>query len=363
MTTERQQLIRSLFDTYVELYSSRDDRLTTLFSENFSGFTGSSDELVIDRERWIQTTRRDFAQIPGKIHLEVLDVALQDLSVDVVVVTAFFHIHLSKAEDILSRKTARLVLVFRLEEEGWKIVHRSISVPYGLARDMEIYPMSSLEERQHELALIIEARTKKLTDANRKLEALSNTDGLTNIGNRRFFDNTLTQTWEQCLRASIPIVLIMLDIDHFKQFNDLYGHVAGDECLRLLANALTQFTRRSGELVARYGGEEFVVLLPNIERQSAYDTAQYIQQALLELALPHPQNVTGFVTVSIGIACLRPSHDQQPSELVKLADLALYHAKSSGRNSIRLTEPPSIYHPTYCSSMLLGGGGGVKNVQ
>lgn len=336
MTTARQQMIRSLLDEYVEMYSSRDDRLTTRFSKNFCGFAGSSDVLVTDREEWVRITRSDFAQIPGRIHLEILDVAIQDLSADVVVVTSFFHIHLPKTEEILSRRTARLVLIFRLEDTEWKIAHSSISIPYGLARDMEVYPMTNLDERQHELELIIEIRTKELAEANRKLEALSNTDGLTNIGNRRLFDSTLLQAWNRCLRTEIPIALIMLDIDHFKQFNDLYGHLAGDECLRLLAHALAQSGRRSGELVARYGGEEFVVLLPNVEPQSAYEIAQHIQQQILILAQPHAQNVTGLVTVSMGVACLIPSSHQQPSELVQLADSALYNAKSSGRNCIKI---------------------------
>ncbi|MCE9953067.1 GGDEF domain-containing protein [Aeromonas allosaccharophila] len=339
MTTEREQLIRSLFDEYIEMYSSRDDRLTTRFSDNFSGFAGSSDILVADREEWVRITRCDFAQIPDRIRLDILDVALQDLAADVVAVTAFFHIHLPKSEPILSRQTARLVLIFRHEAMEWKIAHSSISIPYGLARENEIYPMTNLEERQHELELIIELRTKELAEANRKLEALSNTDGLTNIGNRRLFDNSLNQAWERCMHTEMPIALIMLDIDHFKQFNDLYGHVAGDECLRLLAHTLAQSGRRSGELVARYGGEEFVILLPHVEHQSAYEIAQHIQRLIFALAQPHAQNATGLVTVSMGVACLRPSHHRQPSELVKLADAALYTAKSSGRNCIRIAEP------------------------
>ena len=150
MATERQRLIRSLFDEYVEMYTSRDDRLTSRFSDNFSGYAGSSDQLIPDKEAWIRITRRDFAQIPGRIRFEMLNLALQDLAADVVVATAFFHIHLPDPESILSRETARLVLIFRHEESEWKIAHSGISIPYGLAHDVEIYPMSRLEERQHE---------------------------------------------------------------------------------------------------------------------------------------------------------------------------------------------------------------------
>ena len=338
MASERQQLIRALFEEYIEMYASRDARLTTRFSDNFSGYAGSSDQLVTDKAEWIRITRRDFAQIPGRIRIEMLDLALQDLSEDVVVVTAFFHIHLPQPEPILSRETARLVLIFRQEESEWKISHSGISIPYGLAHDTEIYPMTRLEERQHELEVMIEARTKELAEANRQLELLSNTDGLTNIGNRRIFDKTLIQEWNRGQRAETSLSLVMLDIDHFKQFNDLYGHLAGDACLQSLAYALAQSGRRSGELVARYGGEEFVILLPNVDQFSAYEAAQHIQQLIASLAIPHAQSPTGIVTFSIGVASVIPSSEQLPSELVQLADAALYDAKLAGRNCIRVAE-------------------------
>ena len=338
MASERQQMIRALFEEYIEMYSSRDDRLTARFSDNFSGYAGSSDQLVTDKAEWIRITRRDFAQIPGRIRIEMLDLALQDLSEDVVVATAFFHIHLPEPEPILSRETARLVLIFRLEESEWKIAHSGISIPYGLAHDTEIYPMTRLEERQHELEMMIEARTKELAEANQQLEMLSNTDGLTNIGNRRIFDKTLIQEWNRGQRAETSLSLVMLDIDHFKQFNDRYGHLAGDACLQSMAYALAQSGRRAGELVARYGGEEFVILLPNVDQCSAYEAAQHIQQLIASLAIPHAQMPTGIVTVSIGVATLVPSSEQQPSELVQLADAALYDAKSAGRNCIRVAK-------------------------
>jgi hypothetical protein len=116
MGPERQRLIRSLLDDYIEMYASRDERLTTLFSENFSGYTGGGACLVKDRDDWLRITRQDFAQVPGRIDIEMLDLALQDISDNVVVVTALFHIHLPIAEHILSREAARLVLVFRFRD-------------------------------------------------------------------------------------------------------------------------------------------------------------------------------------------------------------------------------------------------------
>ncbi|MDX2480800.1 MAG: diguanylate cyclase [Desulfuromusa sp.] len=335
MPTDRQHLIRSLFEDYIEMYASRDDRLTSHFSDNFSGYAGSSDVLITDKAEWIRITRQDFAQIPERIGIEMLDLSLQDLAEDVVAVTAFFHIHLPTPEHILANETARLVLIFRHEKSAWKIVHSGISVPYGLAHDDEIYPMDRLEKRNLELEQIIKVRTKELAEANSLLQIQSNTDSLTNISNRRHFDYLLSQEWNRGQRSTTPLALIMLDIDCFKSFNDLYGHLAGDYCLQRLAEGLVQSARRGGEFVARYGGEEFVILLPNTDKQSAFEAAKHIQEMVLSLAIPHAKSSSGIVTVSLGVASLQPSSQQLPVELVRLADAALYRAKLAGRNCVR----------------------------
>lgn len=171
MQPERERLIRALFDEYIEMYAARDDRLTTRFSQNFTGYAGSSDQLVTDRETWIRITRLDFAQVPERIGIEMLDLALQDLSDDVVSVTAFFHIHLPLPEHILARETARLVLVFRREGDDWMIAHSGISIPFGLAGQGEVYPMTRLEERNRELEALVEERTQELKVANEQLAA------------------------------------------------------------------------------------------------------------------------------------------------------------------------------------------------
>ncbi|MBC8212092.1 MAG: diguanylate cyclase, partial [Gammaproteobacteria bacterium] len=278
---ERHHLIRSLFDEYIEMYAARDDRLTAHFSDNFSGYAGSSDVLVTDKSEWIRITRQDFAQIPGRIEIEMLDLSLQDLAENIVAVSAFFHIHLPSPEDILSQETARLVLIFRLEKSAWKIVHSGISIPYGLAQDGEVYPMSRLQQRNLELEQIIKVRTQELSEANRLLQIQSNTDGLTNISNRRHFDTLLNQEWNRGQRSGTPLAVIMLDIDHFKSFNDHYGHLAGDNCLQRIASELSQLARRGGELAARYGGEEFVIILPDTDKQTAFNVAKQIQKMIV----------------------------------------------------------------------------------
>ncbi|HET6718658.1 MAG TPA: diguanylate cyclase [Rhodocyclaceae bacterium] len=332
---DRRQLIQSLFDEYIEMYAGRDDRLTRRFSADFSGYTGGGDFLVRDRDEWIRITRQDFAQVPGRIRIEMRDLELQDVSDDVVAVTAFFHIHLPLPDHILSHETARLVLIFRREGAAWMIVHSGISIPYYLVGEGEVYPLKGLQERNRELEILVEERTGALAEANRKLEVLSHTDGLTGIANRRGFDRMLVLEWNRAQRAATPLALIMLDVDLFKHFNDRYGHLAGDDCLRALAHAMTPAARRAGDLVARYGGEEFVVLLPNTSAYDALEIAGLIRQQILALALPHADAPAGVVTVSLGVASLVPAVQHSPEDLVRQADAALYLAKQAGRNRLQ----------------------------
>jgi diguanylate cyclase (GGDEF)-like protein/PAS domain S-box-containing protein len=165
MQSDRQAKIRALFEDYIEMYASRDARLTAHFSENFSGYAGSSDALIKDRDAWVAITRQDFEQVKGRIRIEMLDLCLQDLSEDVVVATAFFHIHLPMHEAILSREVARLVLIFRQEGPAWKIVHSGISVPYHQAAQGEVYPLANLQERNNALETEVKERTRQLSES------------------------------------------------------------------------------------------------------------------------------------------------------------------------------------------------------
>ncbi len=162
MHPNRQHAIRELFQSYIEMYAGRDDRLTQRFSPNFSGYTGSGDALTQSRDDWIKITRQDFAQVPGQIRIEMLDLLLQDLSEDVVMATASFHIHLPSGGDALSKRVARLALVFRLEESEWMIVHSGISVPYQSVRDGEVYPLTIAQEQNNALEALVAERTQEL---------------------------------------------------------------------------------------------------------------------------------------------------------------------------------------------------------
>ena len=164
------QIIRQLFDDYLRMYSSRDDRLTTHFSEDFSGFTGGGDFLVKNREEWVAITRQDFDQIKDPIRIELKDLSIQSLADTIAVATGFFTIHLPFEDHILSKETARLVLIFHLESAGWKISHSSISIPYHLVGEGVVYPMKELVDRNQFLEKLVTERTTQLSEANDTLQ-------------------------------------------------------------------------------------------------------------------------------------------------------------------------------------------------
>jgi len=201
-------------------------------------------------------------------------------------------------------------------------------------------------------------RLKTLTD---ELRSLASRDGLTGLANRRSFDEALSREWRRGLRSGSPLSLLMVDVDHFKLFNDHYGHPAGDACLRLVAEALRSAARRPADVVARYGGEEFVLLLPETPRDGAERVARSVIDAAAALAIPHAASKSSpHVTLSIGIASYgervastgRPSLRACPAaeeasgaeELVCVADRALYQAKHAGRAQARWLDvaPPYV---------------------
>ena len=165
MQQDRQRLIRELFDEYIEMYAARDERLTRRFSQNFTGYAGSGQNLVRDHDEWVRITRQDFTQVPGRIGIEMLDLALQDLADDLVLALGFFHIHLPEDGQQLSQEVARLVLVFRLEGTAWMIAHSSISIPYRSVQHSEVYPLQSLREQNNALQALVVERTRALHES------------------------------------------------------------------------------------------------------------------------------------------------------------------------------------------------------
>ena len=183
----------------------------------------------------------------------------------------------------------------------------------------------------------------RLRQANELLARQSTTDGLTGVGNRRLFDQTLQLEWQRSARSAKPLALLMVDIDHFKQYNDHYGHVAGDDCLRRVAQVLRQCAGRSGETVCRYGGEEFTLLLMDTDAAGARVVAQRCIDSMRAAAIQHAGSpLHGRLSLSIGVAVLIGDASVQAVTLIQAADVALYQAKQAGRARFVLTDNERI---------------------
>ncbi|MCW8328331.1 diguanylate cyclase [Photobacterium sp. SDRW27] len=187
-----------------------------------------------------------------------------------------------------------------------------------------------------ELEQRVADRTAELERVNSKLEKISKLDPLTGVSNRRVFDERIIEEWRRAERHQLPISLLIIDVDHFKAYNDTYGHAAGDQCLQQVATTLETLEKRAGALFARYGGEEFVLLLPGQDKRAASYAAKRALHAIQALRLPRTQGADSapdIVTVSVGVSTIIPSVHSSPATFFKQADIALYEAKSLGRNS------------------------------
>jgi diguanylate cyclase (GGDEF)-like protein len=175
---------------------------------------------------------------------------------------------------------------------------------------------------------------QELQAAYRAMEELAVVDALTGLANRRRFDTCLTSEWRRGMREREPLSLILLDVDHFKRFNDTFGHLRGDSCLKQVAESAMDVVTRPGDLVARFGGEEFAIILPNTDHTGALRVADEVRESLMRRNLQHPDAAPGVVTVSGGCATIVPGHGQRATELIEMADCALYRAKHLGRNRV-----------------------------
>jgi two-component system chemotaxis family response regulator WspR len=191
-----------------------------------------------------------------------------------------------------------------------------------------------LTQRQRDEAYrALHESQERLLETNRELKRLTNVDGLTGLSNRRYFNEYLETEWKRSLGAQTPLSVLMVDVDHFKQYNDTYGHLAGDEVLKKVASMMGGSFKRSTDLAARYGGEEFVVVLPNTPQAEASHLARELSRAVEALALAHSASTAAdHVTISVGCATTTPRSDASLFSLVDAADKALYEAKKSGRN-------------------------------
>jgi diguanylate cyclase (GGDEF)-like protein len=210
----------------------------------------------------------------------------------------------------------------------------------SLYRELE-QEKESLRALNKSLELRIAERTLDLEQANRQLKLLSLTDALTGISNRRCFDQALEREWRRCARNGKPLTVALFDVDWFKHYNDHYGHVAGDEVLRRVAETLQHTVGRAGDTVARYGGEEFALIAADTDAQAGLGVVHRMRDAVFSLHIAHALSHFGRITISVGVAsCVPSQQDGDVNTLLQAADAALYRAKTGGRNQVLVAEWP-----------------------
>jgi diguanylate cyclase (GGDEF)-like protein/PAS domain S-box-containing protein len=206
-------------------------------------------------------------------------------------------------------------------------------VTHYIAVQTDITEYKRIEQERQKYQLSLQQMNMELYQLNQTLHRLANLDGLTGVANRRRFEEHLDQEWRRMFREKSPLSIILGDLDYFKRYNDAYGHLEGDDCLKVVASAITRVVNRPADLVARYGGEEFAIILPNTPTEGALQVAQLIRQEIQKLRIPHQASAVGeYVTMSLGMATKIPTQELLAKELIEAADKALYQAKEQGRN-------------------------------
>lgn len=216
----------------------------------------------------------------------------------------------------------------------------SRTIRYGLERHQQFLELQSEKQKLQSVTAALLASNQQLEEMNQVLGQLAIIDELTQIYNRRRFDEVLWTEWRRLAREESPLSLIICDVDNFKAYNDTYGHPAGDHCLRQVATAISNVVHRPADLVARYGGEEFALILPNTDIRGVTRVAKDVQKAVQHLKLSHNRSsISDQVTLSLGVASMIPHQNVSPGQLIESADRALYKAKNLGRNQIQVSLP------------------------
>ena len=230
--------------------------------------------------------------------------------------------------------TIEMLLLSLVLADRFNVLRREKMAAQTQALQVQGEMLEKLKASEQLLEARVVERTAQLQSLNNQLEVISTTDALTGIANRRHFDTVLAAEWSRAVRLGQSLALGLIDLDWFKKYNDHYGHLAGDECLRQVARVLAKKLGRTGDLVARYGGEEFVFIAPVTDGENALRLAQLVCEGVQALALPHELSDFGCVTLSVGVAALVPRRNETPDMLIRMADEMLYRAKAQGRNRV-----------------------------
>jgi diguanylate cyclase (GGDEF)-like protein len=242
--------------------------------------------------------------------------------------------------NVVGGLSAIIIMYFMSIDVNWSLLYRIYICSSILGLGLS-YALENQERKNFLNTLLLRLTIRKGEELTKQLESLSRLDSLTGIANRRHLDEVLIDEWNRAMRKNQSMTIMMIDVDHFKLYNDKFGHLSGDSCLRQIAQLFAKMTTRSGDLAARYGGEEFVLVYPAMDISHAKKQATRLLHQMANLALPHPSG--GFVSVSIGVCVSTPTPEVDMIQLLRNADSALYKAKETGRNRYVLyTEPSEV---------------------
>lgn len=340
MTGFEATVVRAMTDAadhYLRTYFVRRDLEGTvaLFGARVSGFGTGAEEVATSHEELFACYARDCAEAPNSVSYTLRDVRALPLTPGSGVCSCRLDIRTMVQNQHLRINGLRLTLAFALEEGSWRIRHMHLSLPTTEHGDNESYPIKELEERNAVLQRLVEERTRQLNDAVQEIRQLAVTDKLTGLNNRRMLDDLLVMEVERSRRYGNTFSVIMIDIDHFKQFNDAHGHAVGDDVLVEFASRVGAELRKS-DMVGRWGGEEFLVICPETDVVQAGEVAEALRTAVAARPFQEGRRLSA----SFGVAVYEAG--DTPEILIVRADMALYAAKHQGRNRVCLTEDVAV---------------------
>lgn len=317
------------FDAYITAYLTERDlnKTASLFAESFFGFGTGLEERTYTKAEAMLLYQQDIESAPNPIAVTFHQKQFLLLDADNALVAAELDMKTVILEQRVKFNNLRLLLVMHRHQDTVAIVGMHLSFPTDVHGDDESFPLKELEERAHLLQEMVEKRTKSLKQAFDELSDLINRDRLTKVASRHYFEEALLNEQRRFKNFQRNYALILLDIDDFKQINDMNGHLIGDDILKTVAATISNIARKT-DVVARWGGDEFVILLPETGVDTAYELAEAMRQAVENGDYP----ITLAITLSIGISGSRA--DDHARNVFKLVDEAMYRAKKTGKNQI-----------------------------
>nr|WP_320146610.1 diguanylate cyclase [uncultured Anaeromusa sp.] len=323
--------LRSAFKDYLHVYLTKRDLKAVVehFHPEITSYGTGADEQGFSQADTVALFARDLSQCSLPIEWHCVDEHVQALTEEMGLVLAELKLVAPLTLGLVSFDNLRCTTVWKKQNKRWLLCHMHLSQAQGNLAPGEAFPFQELEDRTQKLEALVQERTKELTAALTKLEEAVATDPLTGLYNRRKFDELLQREMERMRRFGKTATIILGDIDYFKEVNDQYGHLVGDEILRLVSRVLAKGLRRV-DTIARWGGEEFIFLLPETDGTGAFKVAEK-----LRLLVQNQENSYGaLLSMSFGVAEYRQEEDAD--SWLRRVDAALYQAKRQGRNRVEI---------------------------